>query len=70
MRSHRVIRYNGRGSEVKAAFTLLRDLEPMSMGMAIRDDFHAIERAACKAWSGAALMSCQLLGGILLLIAP
>jgi hypothetical protein len=56
--------------EVKAAFTLVRDLEPMSMGMAIRDDFHAIERAAGEARPDAALMSCQLLGGLLLLIAP
>jgi hypothetical protein len=38
--------------------------------MAIRDDFTAIERAAGKARSGGALMSCQLLGGLLLLIAP
>jgi hypothetical protein len=70
LRSHRVIRYNGRGFEVKAAFTLVRDLEPTRTCMAIRDDFTAIERAAGKARSGAALMSCQLLGGLLLLIAP
>jgi hypothetical protein len=63
-------RYNRRGSEVKAAFTLVRDLEPMSMSMAIRDDFNAIGRAADMAAPGAVLMSCQLLGGLLLLIAP
>jgi hypothetical protein len=38
--------------------------------MAIRDDFTAIERAAGKARPGTTLMSCQLLGGLLLLIAP
>jgi len=38
--------------------------------MAIRDDFSAIERAAGKAPPGAVLTSCQLLGGLLLLIAP
>jgi hypothetical protein len=70
LRSHRVIRYNGRGFEVKAAFTLVRDLEPTRTSMAIRCDFSAIERAAGKARLGAALMSCQLLGGLLLLIAP
>jgi hypothetical protein len=64
------IRYNGCGFEVKAAFTLVRDLEPMSKGMTIRDDFHAIERAAGKAQPGAARMLCQVIGGLLLLITP
>jgi hypothetical protein len=59
------IRYNGRGFEVKAAFTVVRDLELMSKGMAIRDDFSAVKRAV-----DVAFMSCQLLGGLLLLIAP
>jgi hypothetical protein len=70
LRCHRAIRYNGRGFEVKAAFTVVRDLEPTRMCMTIRDDFSAIERAAGKAWPGITLMSCQLLGGLLLLIAP
>jgi hypothetical protein len=64
------IRYNGRGFEVKAAFTVVRDLELMSKGMAIRDDFSAVKRAAGEASPDVAFMSCQLLGGLLLLIAP
>src|ERR1022692_2854811 len=66
LRCGRSIRYNGRGLEVKAAFTLLRDLGPMRMRMSIRDDFDAIERGAGKARPGAAL----ILGGLLLLLAP
>jgi hypothetical protein len=64
------IRYNGRSFEVKAAFTVVRDLEPMSKGMAIRDDLHAIGRAADKARPGSALAPCQIIDGLLLLIAP
>jgi hypothetical protein len=70
LRCGRSIRYNHRGFEVKAAFTLLRDLEPMRMSMSIRDDVHAIERGAGKARPGAALMLFGILGGLLLLSAP
>jgi hypothetical protein len=66
LRCGRPIRYNGRGLEVKAVFTLLRDLEPMRMWMSIRDEFNAIERGAAEARPGAALILC----GLLLLIAP
>jgi hypothetical protein len=38
--------------------------------MSIRDDFDAIERGAGEAQPGTALMLCQILGGLLLLIAP
>jgi hypothetical protein len=38
--------------------------------MSIRDDFDAIERGAGEARPGTALMLCQILGGLLLLIAP
>jgi hypothetical protein len=70
LRSAHLIRYNGRGFEVKAAFTLLRDLEPTRTRMSIRCGFQAIERGAGKARPGADLMRSGLLGGLLLLISP
>jgi hypothetical protein len=60
------ILYNGRGFEVKAAFTLLRDLEPTRMRMSIRGNVRAIERGAGKARPGALTLA----NGLLLLIAP
>jgi hypothetical protein len=70
LRFRRLIRYNQRGLGLKTAFTLLRDLEAMRMRMSIRDDFYAIERGAGAALSGAAVMLCGILGGLLLLSAP
>jgi hypothetical protein len=50
----------------KAAFALLRDLEPMRMQMPIRDQSDAVVRGAGKARPNAAL----ILRGLLLLISP
>ena len=38
--------------------------------MSNRSDFRAMTREALQAGSGAALMPCQILGGLLLLSAP
>jgi hypothetical protein len=67
LRCRRSIHYKKlRSSRLKADFTVVRDLGPTRMRMAIRGHFDPIERAAGQARPAAVLV----LRGLLLLIAP
>lgn len=57
---------------VNAEFTMIRDLGDMkrTAAMSTRPHFRAMTREAEEASSGAALVLCKLLGGLLLLSVP